>query len=125
MTIQFDSTLLRSPIKEKSDNWQDTSYQWKVKINDQAFDYYTGSALVKIHESVVTPIRPTLDDVLYSLLSDCEACNMAFSEWADTLGYDTNNVKARDIYFACQENAVKLQKAGINIAIERERLLDY
>ena len=116
MTIQFNATLIRKPIAEKSDNWQEGSFEWRVSINNAIFSFYTGSALGS---------EPTLDDVLYSLISDSQACEMSFDEWCSDFGYNTDSRKALETYLLCQSNTKKLVKAGIDISKERERLQDY
>lgn len=71
------------------------------------------------------PTPPTLDDVLYCLISDAEAMEMGFEDWCDNFGYSTDSMKAMDTYRTCQKNGFKLKKAGINIEAERDRLQDY
>jgi hypothetical protein len=47
-------------------------------------------------------------DVLYSVLSDAEACEMSFEEWCDALGENNDSIKALNTYRLCQENGFKL-----------------
>lgn len=152
--IEFTAKLVHEPLKVESDNWHETAHRWYVTINGQGFDYYTGvghrTAILKHKwseggghtydepkhknltqagfESMLKLSKakpPVLDDVLYSLVSDSDATEMSFSEWCSNHGYDSDSRKAMAIYEACQANADKLRKAGINIAAERERLQDY
>lgn len=119
---KFEAHLIRSPYAKKSDNWQENSFAWKVWINDQSFEYFTGYGLVLKNG---TPKKPVLDDVLYSLIMDSSASDMSFEDWCNDFGYETDSRKALQTYLDCQNNAHKLRKAGICIETERERLADY
>lgn len=121
--LPADATLIRSPLAKKSDNWQETAFQWLVDINGQKFDYYTGAGLV--NKATGKPNKPKLDDVLHSLVMDAEACNESFEEWCANFGSNPDSIKALETYRDCQKNADKLRKAGVNIEAERERLADY
>lgn len=66
---EFKRFLIREPLSQKSDNWHDTSFVWRAWINDESFEYFTGPGLV---ERDGWPKKPTLDDVLYSLVMDSE-----------------------------------------------------
>lgn len=125
MSTLFNATLVRKPIARKSEDWQETSFQWKVQINGETFDFYTGAGWVQGIKGYEVPKKPTLDDVLYCLVSDAEAGEMSFDEWCDNFGYDNDSRKALAMYLQCQENAKKIKRAGINIESERERLQDY
>jgi hypothetical protein len=48
---------------------------------------------------------------------------MTFHDFCSDFGYSDDSIKARDIYFSCQENAMKLKKAlGDNYQSEKERI---
>lgn len=152
--IEFNATLVRQPLKPKSNDWQETAHKWHITINGQEFDYYSGlahrEAILKHRKSegggytydelkhknltqagfeqmlkLSKPVKPSLDDVLYCLVSDADAAEMTFSEWCSNFGYDTDSRKALATYELCQQSADKLRKAGIDIAAQRERLQDY
>jgi len=53
--------------------------------------------------------RPTENDVLECLKTDCEVRNMSFSEFCDNFGYSNDSLKALDIYRACEDTARKLR----------------
>lgn len=55
--------------------------------------------------------RPKLSDVLYCLFMDSEARNTCFEDWCSDFGYSDDSIKARDIYNACIQNAIKLKTA--------------
>lgn len=129
--IKYHAQLLREPLKLKSDDWQETAHHWRVMFNDQAFDYFTGRAHrdvkktsynVRLTEAGLNSLlncsiakKPGLEDVLYSLVMDSSACDESFDDWCAGLGYDEDSREALKIYLQCQENSVKLRKAGIYI----------
>ena len=58
------------------------------------------------------PLEPTIQDVLYSLVSDSSVLDAGgFESWASDLGYETDSRKAESIYKACLEIALKLRAA--------------
>lgn len=61
--------------------------------------------------AVVCIKRPKLSDVLNCLFMDSEARNTCFEDWCSDFGYSDDSIKARDIYNACIQNAIKLKKA--------------
>lgn len=134
--LPADAVHQRHPLALKSENWQDTADHWRVDINGQKFDFYTGVGLRKGYKqgarytleslrAETRPQKPKLDDVLHSLVMDAEACNESFEEWCSNFGSNPDSIKALETYRDCQKNADKLRKAGINIEAERERLADY
>jgi hypothetical protein len=126
--IKFETALIRGPLKTRSSDWQETAYEWRVTLNGVSFPYFTGSGLVTKAKTVFDkdrPKKPSLDDVLHSLVLDASACDQSFDDWCSDYGYDTDSRKALETYLTCQENATKLRKAGVDIAAERERLQDY
>ena len=126
--IEFKTTLVRNPKDMRSDNWQNKCYQWCVSINGVEFDYYTGvGCVIKSKHSLGKdiPKPPTLDDVLYSIIRDYEACEQSFADWCAMCGYDEDSRKALETYLACQNNGEKLRKARIDINEQRARLADY
>lgn len=60
------------------------------------------------------PTPPELDDVLYSLYLDASSVDgYTFADWADDFGYSDDSIKAREIYFVCQNTLTTLQKMGL------------
>ncbi len=140
-SVKYHAQLLREPKTVKSDDWQETAHKWCVTINDQSFDYHTGLAHryanpLSAHDreeynrlrhanindyglekllSASKAKPPSLEDVLYSLIMDGDACEMSFEHWCSMLGYDEDSIKALETYRACQKNTNKLQKAGVTL----------
>lgn len=61
----------------------------------------------------IQKVVPSLDDVIYSLLSDGSAFFDAesFEDWASNFGDDTDSRKAEKIYLQCMETGRKLASA--------------
>ena len=78
----------------------------------------------KIAECSVA-VHPSVDDVLYSLAMESDACEMSFHDWCGNFGYDTDSRSALDTYLACQESGHKLERAGINLCEAREAFAEY
>ncbi len=56
-------------------------------------------------------LMPELTEVLNCLFLDSQAHDQSFDDWASDFGYDSDRIKAKKIYEACQENYFKLKKA--------------
>lgn len=73
--------------------------------------------------------RPSLPDVLYSLLSEGSAFFDAasFEEWAEDYGFDTDSRKAERMFRECQETGRKLSRAinAAEITELRDAFADY
>jgi hypothetical protein len=112
---KYEAKLVRPPIEKPAkncENWQSTSYRWLVYINGFEFDYYTGKGWVKTPKhGQASPIKPSLLDVMSSLISDYTLSTETFEEFCDNLGYDNDSIKVLKIYASCQENSMKLSKA--------------
>ena len=55
---------------------------------------------------------PDVVDVLHCLMSDSDAIDYrGFEDWANDMGFDSDSIKARDIYTACLGTALKLRSA--------------
>ena len=115
MTIKFSSVKVRNPINPNSKIWKETATKWFVSINNIKFPYFTGSLITK---------SPTYDDVMYSLLLDYDAAQMDYKEFLCHFGYD-NNKESKQIYIECKKTVKKINKLGIDLDTERERLQDY
>lgn len=71
--------------------------------------------------------KPELRDVLYSLVSDSDAADSTFEDWASDLGYDTDSRKAEAMYRACLDIGSRLRSLIGSAALEqlRELFRDY
>lgn len=66
------------------------------------------------------PVAPSAASVLYSLLSDAQGAEQPFDYWAADYGYDTDSIKALNIYNACCE--VRRQVNAFFSHEQREKL---
>lgn len=60
------------------------------------------------------PNKPTLTDVLYSLVSDAQTVSYSagFEDWCADLGYDDDSRSAEKTYRACQDIFFQLRQLG-------------
>ena len=115
----------------ESKQWEgQTVDTFRVSIGAYETDYHMGFGNRKARPGVVRPkfynprciaaaewdalhlkpVAPTAASVLYCLLSDMEAIDQSFVDWADDLGYDTDSRKALAIYEACCDTGRELRK---------------
>lgn len=58
------------------------------------------------------PILPDECDVIYALVSDSDVLNYSgFADWCDSLGYDSDSVRARATYDDCLSIALNVKQA--------------
>lgn len=77
---------------------------WKVELvhNDRRMttDFHQGSG----HEN-----PPTVQDILYSLVSDAQCAHgNTFEDFCGELGYDSDSRKAEKLFHACRDTGAKL-----------------
>ncbi len=97
---------------------------WRVLfgVGPRWFEYFTGLGCRKDG----APVVPSSASVLYSLLADAEAENMTFEEWCAEFGYNSDSIKANNIYKTCLEIAEALKGfSNAQMAELREALQDY
>lgn len=75
--------------------------------------------------AVSKPVAPKIDDVLYSLITDADLSIESFQDFCDNLGYDTDSIKALNIYNSCVENGKKLKKFIPDFYAACELFQDY
>lgn len=51
---------------------------------------------------------PTASDLIWAVAVDSTALKESFNDWCYEYGYDTDSVKARSTYKACQRNGLRL-----------------
>lgn len=145
-------THVRNPLSPEDADFRNTADQWRFDFgNGLTQDYYTGighrvarpvsdyhgdfkrlrykkltASGLKDFLTVSKPVPPKLDDLLSSLASDAQAATMTFSEWCSDLGYSDDSLKAREVYFACQDAAYFLRRLGFtDLEALREHYRDY
>lgn len=53
--------------------------------------------------------KPSIKDILYSLVSDADALQYIFEDWVGMFGYDTDSMKAKAVYDACIAEGISLR----------------
>jgi hypothetical protein len=128
----------------KRDDW--VCDEWRVSIGSFETKYFTGTGLRKMKKGAtpttarkgcvayaewekrnIVAVAPCAADVIYSFLSDAEACDKSFSDWCETFGYSNDSIKALNTYRACEEIGRSLRKvfSTKQVAELREVLSDY
>lgn len=113
------------------DKWK--HFAWRVTINGEAFNYRTGMghATPRLSKKRKKPLGPcvtwvhipAIDDILEALFLDVVAGSESFNEFCINSGYDSDSLKAFDIYRACMDIAARLRKAlGAEFETERQRI---
>lgn len=120
---------------------------WRVNVGGFETDYFTGlgnrgpapkptdggppprrgTLLYEELEARRGLVAPSAAAVLHCLLSDAEAGDMSFSTWCGTFDYDSDSIKALNIYKQCEETARALKKVFslVQMAGLRKALQDY
>lgn len=118
--------------KIKKDDWD--CYAWNVTFNLSGkplfvTNYYTGIGMIQKPVKFDRPIpkKPSNKDIMSTLLLDASAIDESFSDWCDNYGYDSDSIKAFNIYQQCCNTAKELSKLFTRAEIEnmREQLQDY
>lgn len=113
----------------KRDNWECDGWvlQLHKNNNTQMFEYYTGighrtpipkpmdngpmprkgTLMYELLEKQRKPVTPELCGIIHSLNIDSQALSESFYNWCDNFGYDSDSIKALNIYNACCDNAKK------------------
>lgn len=126
MGVKFTARYIGETVK-----WEaQTVDHYRVKIGAYETDFHQGLGLrgpapkptdggpaprsgTLMHaqlEAQRKPIPPTAAAVLYCLLSDMEAIDQSFTDWASDFGYDTDSRKALATYEACCDIGRELRK---------------
>lgn len=136
--VNFEAGLVGA---DKRDGWDCDS--WRVRFyrtgKHIATDFYTGigrreplkrapkapenkrsAAYENWAHHWVKPVTPTAANVLHSLLMDAQGAEQSFDYWAADYGYDTDSIKALNIYNACCE--IRHQVNTFFTHAEREQL---
>lgn len=150
--IKFNITAKGKGLKRE--NWECDGWLLELshKNNTEYFDYFTGIGHRKVSKANLNwinsakasgrynprmyaeeiakyaePVKPELCGVIHSLIMDSSAMYESFDNWCDNFGYDSDSLKAFNIYQACCENAKKLRKVMDNKTLEtlQELLQDY
>ncbi len=96
---------------------KETGVYYDFKLKQYRKAGAAGATLWKkeVYQLAFEPKPPTLENVLNCLALDTSALDEPFEDWAINFGYDTDSIKAKNIYDACIKNALDLRRAGIDL----------
>jgi hypothetical protein len=90
---------------------------WRVEFSNASgfwsTDYKTGLGLrakAKNRFFPDRPVKPTIRQVMESLLLDASAADQNFNDWCAEFGYSSDSINASNIYRACMETGEALNK---------------
>jgi hypothetical protein len=120
-----DQLKLVYTIEYKGETIVGVQDHWKLTLasptyshsRSQPFDYFTGvghrvvDVSFRSTRAIASPVIPHVADILSCLLMDMQGSQQSFEEWASDFGYDTDSIKARDMYLDCQSSGYRLRKA--------------
>lgn len=124
----------------KSDGWKTIYYDnicetgkyhhpktWQ-RFNDGRIDWWSVCNRVRIFDNPKPLPKPKLRDVLYSLMMDCDVLNYSsFEDWAPSLGYNEDSIKAKKLYEQCLNLALTFKNMMSSESMEKlqELYQDY
>lgn len=115
VTIEYKGKQIKSDYSTGIGHLQGYKHTWGQKLNYADRMAIRGALMTgrgdceNVHMKVK---KPTLDDVMYCLVSDSDALQYdTFEEWAGDTGYDSDSRKAEEIYNACRKIGSELKKA--------------
>ena len=111
----------KSPISPP-DNFESSYYG----LTSMSGKHWNAMRLKRFGQVSTLSGKPTVDDLLYSLVSDASSGRETFEDWCSELGYDTDSRKAFSIYEQCQNTIGKLRKIGVSdLDAASEAFQDY
>ena len=141
--VTMKATLLRRPVKPKSEDWRETAFHWRVFLScdgrTMETDFYCGAGWVEKlkpyqiqrNRSVpgywkAKPKPPTSADVLSSLIMGANSSDSTFPDFCADMGYSEDSRKALETYLQCQDSGVKVRALlGPFFGPISEELQDY
>ncbi len=109
----IESEIRGGYLDKDSEGWQHYAFNILFKNNgkEASFSWKQGKPGIAI------PTKPTPAEVLARICAESlEVSNDSFEGWAATYGFDADSRKAESIYQACQKNAEKLSRLGLDSA---------
>ncbi|MBT2325510.1 hypothetical protein J7E62_24560 [Variovorax paradoxus] len=152
MGVTYDVAYLGE--REDSEKWKHDDWMFQFVRNDGAFrqpvaamrqSYRTGTGHRKPPPGALSPrppyrpgtlahedwlntfcaVKPPAAGVLGSLFVDASGAESTFEDWCGDFGYDSDSIKALNIYRACQQIVLDLRKFFARGQVEQlEQLLE-
>jgi hypothetical protein len=115
----IESEIRGGYLDKDSEGWQHYAFNVLFKNNkkEASFSWKQGKACVVkgSKTGIAIPTKPKPDEVLARICAESlEVSNDSFEGWAATYGFDADSSKAESIYQACQKNAEKLSRLGLD-----------
>lgn len=129
--FDFDQLPVKIEFVGKVDDKEWPHFLWNVTVDYKTgfwtFPYKCGLAHVEKKRHAMRPKKPSVSNVMYSILLDVQAANQSFNDWCDEYGYDNDSMKAFKTYQTCCEYAVFVRKVFTSeqITAMRAALEDY
>lgn len=93
------------PIKFRTDlvatEWDKEAKHFQFEIRCYQGDNFGKSIRGNYSQGSAIKGKPTIEDILNSLIMDTINIPSSFEDWASEFGYDTDSRKAEQIYNAC------------------------
>lgn len=112
---RLDMELVKVPFRTDIDQseWDKEATHWafqiyKKRMGQEGYTDYRIKGYFSQGSAIKT--KPTIEDILNSLMLDTIDLDPGFKDWADSLGYSDDSLKAQRIYFACLEEQARLKK---------------
>jgi hypothetical protein len=131
--LGIKATIRGGHLDVDKTGWRHLAYNVLLENETGAasFDWKQGTGLVrpvhplqinprygKDHSVNMRPIKPNPAEVLGRICSEyLEASETPFKDWAWSLGYDTDSVRARGIYDQCLAHDENLSRLGISAEV--------
>ena len=109
----YYSTGAAHPEHWARDNAKSLGYRERMALRELKTSKRTSLHAEQQRETLRAAYRKAaplkVSDVLYSLQMDSMNWECLFEDWAGDYGYDTDSIKARDIFESCQRTAKTLR----------------
>lgn len=100
------------------DNPMNIKNAWNNRLIDKGIQ-------AKIIDATSKAVSPSLDNVLYSLVSDAGFGLYEYEDFCLELGYDTDSIKAKKAHESCRDTYFSLLALGIDIESAQDAFCDY
>jgi len=110
----FYSTGSGHPMPWAKENRRALNHSTRIALerakNSRPNSLYAEEARRMVREAYKKAAPIKIEDVLLSLQMDCSGWFETFEDWAEGLGYDSDSIKAKGIFDACQDIARTMRR---------------
>jgi hypothetical protein len=121
---EFDAW--RVTFSNKSGNWS-TTYKTGIGLRKYPKGFKPDKTLnprcvaYADQEARKVAVKPSIADVMYSLIIDASAADQNFHDWCSNYGYSNDSIKALHTYTACIEISAVLRRYFDHTTLEQMR----